>query len=269
MRDGAGVGCRPQSIHPFPARLFPDHARDRADRNPLRVDPSESGGEHQRTHRHRIPVGDTAELERAFSDPGGRRGHHARRVARHGKGAHPKLRMRPRHDDAGPLGYAEHDADQPLGRDNRVEDRHAVTRSRAQEQGTAIGGLGLVEHFGGDVGTGKPAAEQQELAEAFVLGEERGEALGEVGGGVALGGDGAEPDLAGLALLGADLEPDQRCEDAPPERRCDAQPPAVGREEPHQGEAEADEERHGVPARVGAFRRAGHAQTERTLRYFS
>ena len=100
------------------------------------------------------------------------------------------------------LGGVQHHADQPLRRHDRVERRDAVAGARAEQQGAAVGGLGLMQHLGGDVGAGQAAAQREELAQALVLGEQRRQALGEVGGGIALGGDGAEAGPAGLALLG-------------------------------------------------------------------
>ena len=107
----------------------------------------------------------------------------------------------------------EHHPDEALGRHHRIELGDQVVAADVEEQGPAVGRLGLMHHLGGDVGTGDPAAEGEELAETLVLRHERGNALGEVGGGVALDGDRFQAGPAGAPLFGAGLEPDQGSED--------------------------------------------------------
>ena len=157
----------------------------------------------------------------------------------------------------------------PSGATTGSNGRDAVARTRAEQQRPAVGGLRLVQHLGGDVSGREPVAQREELAQPLVLGEQGRQGLGEVGGGVTLGGDGAEADPAGLPFLGAGLQPDQRGQHGLPEGGGDAHAPGAGREQADEREAETDDEQHGVPARVRTFRRAGHAQTDRTLRYFS
>ena len=66
----------------------------------------------------------------------------------------------------------EHHADEPLRRHDRVELGRPPSRAPdVEQQGPAVGGLGLVQHLGGDVRVRRPAAERQELAEPLVLGD--------------------------------------------------------------------------------------------------
>ena len=237
--DRAGIGRGKQAVDPLPPGLLAHHAGHGAHRNPLGIHPAETRGEHQRARRHRVAVGHAAELERALPHPGSE-----------SDGATTPLALPPTvyaltrnsgwaqvmttlERSAG----AQHHADQALGRHHRVELRDQVAPADVEEQGPAVGGLGLVQDLGGDVRRGDAAAQREQLAEPLVLGDERGNALGEVGGGVALDGDGLESGAAGPSLLSARLEPDQRGQHGAPEacRRCPGPRPKEKRARPGRG----------------------------------
>ncbi len=126
-----------------------------------------------------------------------------------------------------------------------------------------------MQYLGGDIGAGEATAQREQLAETLVFGEEGREALREVGRGIALSGDLTQPLATGAAFLGSDLQPDQRSQDRFPERVGHRESDAGRRDQSHHGQRDTGQKHDGVPARVGTIRRAGHAQTERTLRYFS
>ncbi len=119
--------------------------------------------------------------------------------------------MGPGHGDAGALAGVQDHADQPLGRDDRIERGDALAASRRSAAGCgrrwAPAGAAPRPRR---TGVREPAAQREQLAEPLILGDERRQALGEVGGGVALGRDRAESGPAGPALFGAELEPDER-----------------------------------------------------------
>ena len=73
--------------------------------------------------------------------------------------------------------------------------------------------LGLMQDLAGDVRRRDAPAEGEQLAEPFVLGDQRRDALGHEGSGVALDGDGFEAGPAGASLFGPGLEPHQRRHD--------------------------------------------------------
>ena len=231
VRRGARVGRRQQPVDPLPALLLPRHAGHGADRDALRIDAAQPGREHQRSRRAPSPDtarrGTRARLRRCRSDGDGATTPAAFPVTvkalTRNSGWAQVITMLVRCDTLSTTPIS------PSGATTGSNGRHAVAHAGAQEQRAAVGGLGLVQHFGGDVGAGQPAAQREQLAQALVLGDERRQALREVGGGVTLGGDGPETDPAGLAFFGTGLEPDQRRQHALTERVGDAEAPRCRR----------------------------------------
>jgi hypothetical protein len=177
--------------------------------------------------------------------------------------------MGPGHRHAAVRRDAQHHADQPFRSEDWIEGSNPLSGAGAEQQSSSISGMGLVQHLGWSVAGSETVTQLEQLPEALVLRPQRGKKLGHIGGGIALGNDGAKPHPAGATFLGPGLQPHEWSEHRVAERIGYGVAPACRREQGDNGKAETQDEQHCVPASVAAVRNAGHAQADSTLRYFS